>query len=54
MWMRATLTTIAAAIGLAAAGDRLMLSLSAPSWKPERARITIRNGRSPSVELLGA
>ena len=34
------------------AGDRLTLSLSAPSWKPERARITIRNGRQPSVDLL--
>jgi hypothetical protein len=29
-----------------------MLSLSAPSWKSERARITIRSGRVPSVRLL--
>jgi hypothetical protein len=34
------------------AGDRLVISLTAPSWKPERARITIRNGRQPSLQLL--
>ena len=34
------------------AGDRLLLSLSAPSWRPERARITIRDGRPPAVRLL--
>ncbi len=34
------------------AGDRLLISLTAPSWKPERARITIRNGRQPSLQLL--
>jgi hypothetical protein len=34
------------------AGDRLLVSLSAPSWRPERARIMIRNGRLPAMELL--
>jgi hypothetical protein len=34
------------------AGDRLTVTLSAPSWRPERARITIRNGRKPSARLL--
>jgi hypothetical protein len=34
------------------AGDQLMISLSAPSWRPERARITIRSGRAPAVRLL--
>jgi hypothetical protein len=34
------------------AGDRLLLSLTAPSWSPERARITIRDGRPPAVHLL--
>lgn len=34
------------------AGDRLLVSLTAPSWQPERARITIRNGHVPSVRLL--
>ena len=34
------------------AGDRLLVSLSAPSWRPERARIMIRNGRLPAIELL--
>ena len=34
------------------AGDRLLVSLTAPSWKAERARITIRNGRKPAVDLL--
>jgi hypothetical protein len=34
------------------AGDRLLVSLTAPSWQAERARITIRNGRVPSVRLL--
>ena len=29
-----------------------LISLTAPSWKPERARITIRNGRQPSLQLL--
>jgi hypothetical protein len=34
------------------AGDRLVITLSAPSWRSERARITIRDGRSPLVQLL--
>jgi hypothetical protein len=34
------------------AGDRLLISLTAPSWRPERARITIRDGRQPSLQLL--
>jgi hypothetical protein len=34
------------------AGDRLLVTLTAPSWKAERARITIRSGRVPSVRLL--
>jgi len=34
------------------AGDRLLVSLTAPHWQAERARITIRNGRKPSVHLL--
>ena len=33
-------------------GDRLLVSLTAPAWRPERAQITIRNGRKPSVKLL--
>jgi hypothetical protein len=34
------------------AGDRLLVSLTAPSWKAERARIRIRSGRVPFVRLL--
>ena len=34
------------------AGDRLLVSLSAPSWRSERARVTIRNGRKPGMRLL--
>jgi hypothetical protein len=34
------------------AGDRLLVSLSAPSWRAERARIMIRNGRKPGMRLL--
>jgi len=34
------------------AGDRLLLSLTAPHWRAERARITIRNNRKPLVRLL--
>jgi hypothetical protein len=28
------------------------VSLSAPSWRSERARVTIRNGRKPGVRVL--
>ena len=38
--------------GVYRVGDRLLVSLTAPSWQSERARITIRNGRVPSVRLL--
>jgi hypothetical protein len=31
------------------AGDVLMVTFTAPGWKRERARITIRNGRLPKV-----
>jgi hypothetical protein len=34
------------------AGDRLLVSLGAPSWRSERARVTIRNGRKPGMRLL--
>jgi hypothetical protein len=34
------------------AGDRLLLTLSAPAWGSERARIVIRDGRAPTVQLL--
>jgi hypothetical protein len=34
------------------ADDRLLITLSAPGWTAERARITIRNGREPAVQLL--
>lgn len=34
------------------AGDRLLLTLTAPSYAAERARIVIRNGRVPAVKLL--
>jgi hypothetical protein len=34
------------------AGDRLTVSLSAPAWSSERARIVIRNGRIPTMRLL--
>jgi hypothetical protein len=34
------------------AGDKLLVSLSAPSWKAERARIMIRNGHKPGMRLL--
>jgi hypothetical protein len=34
------------------AGDRLLVSLSAPSWSSERARIVIRDGRLPAMRLL--
>lgn len=33
-------------------GDRLLLTLTAPHWKAERVRITIRNYRTPSERLL--
>lgn len=33
------------------AGDLLLVSLTAPSWKAERARITVRDGRKPAVHL---
>lgn len=34
------------------AGDRLMISLRASGWKPERAEIKIRSGQVPTVRLL--
>jgi hypothetical protein len=34
------------------AGDRLLISLQAPGWRPERAEIAIRSGRVPKVRLL--
>jgi hypothetical protein len=34
------------------AGDRLLLSLQAPGWRPERARIAIRWGHLPLITLL--
>jgi hypothetical protein len=34
------------------AGDKLLVSLSAPMWKAERARIMIRNGHQPGMRLL--
>ncbi|HEX4010938.1 MAG TPA: hypothetical protein VHX62_13055 [Solirubrobacteraceae bacterium] len=34
------------------AGDRLLLWLQAPSWRPERARIAIRWGHLPLITLL--
>jgi hypothetical protein len=33
-------------------GDRLMLMLTAPGWKPERVRVTIRTSRLPQIRLL--
>jgi hypothetical protein len=34
------------------AGDTLVITLSAPGWRPERAQIKIRRGRLPRVRLL--
>jgi hypothetical protein len=34
------------------AGDRLLLTLTAPGWKPERVRVTIRTSRLPQIRLL--
>jgi hypothetical protein len=34
------------------AGDRLMISLTAPGWRPERVQVTIRNSRKPRIRLL--
>jgi hypothetical protein len=34
------------------AGDRLVVSLSAPGWIAERAQIKIRSGKVPKVQRL--
>lgn len=34
-------------------GDRVLVSLQAPGWVSERARIVIRRGRLPKINLLG-
>jgi hypothetical protein len=34
------------------AGDRLLISLRAPGWTPERAQIRIRSGKVPKAGLL--
>jgi hypothetical protein len=36
------------------AGERLLISLQAPGWRPERAQIEIRPGRVPKVKLLAS
>jgi len=35
------------------AGDRLLLTLAATGWTPERIKVTIRSGKLPRVALLG-
>ncbi len=34
------------------AGDRLLLTLAAPGWKPERVQVTIRTSHLPRIRLL--
>jgi hypothetical protein len=33
-------------------GDRLLLTLTAPGWKPERVQVTIRTSHKPGIRLL--
>jgi hypothetical protein len=33
-------------------GDRLLLTLTAPGWKPERVQVTIRTSHKPAIRLL--